>query len=78
MVSPVPVVKLIIPDKEGKILILKRSRTGYSEGLWCLPGGKIDYGETIEQTISKELLEKFSTQLESPNGEGEEIIASQE
>ena len=33
---------------------------------------------TSNHIISKELLEKFSTQLESPNGEGEEIIASQE
>ncbi len=60
MLRPVPVVRLIIPDKEGRVLILKRTNTGYSQGLWCLPGGKIDYGETIEQAIAKELLEETS------------------
>ena len=60
MLNPVPVVRLIINDKEGRVLILKRAHTGYSEGLWCLPGGKIDYGQTIEQAIAKELKEETS------------------
>lgn len=60
MLHPVPVVRLIIPDNEGKILILKRTNTGYSEGQWCLPGGKVDYGETVEHAIAKELREETS------------------
>lgn len=60
MLQPVHVVRLIIPDKGGRVLILKRSNTEYSEGSWCLPGGKIDYGQTIEQAITKELIEETS------------------
>lgn len=65
MQSPVPVVRLIIPDPKGRVLLLKRTNTGYSEGMWCLPGGKIDYGETIEHAISKELQEETSLTVTS-------------
>jgi 8-oxo-dGTP diphosphatase len=54
------VVRLIIPNKESKVLILKRTHTSHSEGSWCLPGGKIDYGQTAEQAITKELKEETS------------------
>ncbi len=57
---PVPVVRIIVPDTEGRILILKRKNTSFSEGAWCLPGGKIDYGDTVEKTILKELIEETS------------------
>lgn len=60
VISPVPVVRLIIPDPDGRVLILKRSNTGYAEGTWCLPGGKIDYGQTVEETVAKELMEETS------------------
>jgi 8-oxo-dGTP pyrophosphatase MutT (NUDIX family) len=62
---PVPVVRLIVPDEEGKVLILKRARTAYGEGGWCLPGGKVDYGELVEQAASKELREETELECES-------------
>ena len=40
------------------MLILRRAATAYGEGSWCLPGGKVDYGESVEQTIAKELAEE--------------------
>ena len=60
MLSPVPVVRLIIPNEEGKVLILKRTHTSHAEGSWCLPGGKIDYGQTADETVIKELQEETS------------------
>ncbi len=58
MKYPVPVVRLIIPNAEGRVLILKRQNSEYAPGQWCLPGGKIDYGETVEETVSRELFEE--------------------
>ena len=55
---PVPVVRLIVRNGEGKVLILRRAATAYGEGAWCLPGGKVDYGETVEQAVSRELCEE--------------------
>lgn len=62
---PVPVVRLIVRDDEGKVLILRRARTAYADGAWCLPGGKVDYGETVEQSVAKELREETSLVCES-------------
>ncbi|MBN1567180.1 MAG: NUDIX domain-containing protein [Acidobacteria bacterium] len=61
MDHPIPVVRLIIPDSEGRVLILQRQRESkYAAGAWCLPGGKIEYNETAEATIQKELSEETS------------------
>jgi 8-oxo-dGTP pyrophosphatase MutT (NUDIX family) len=55
---PVPVVRLIVRNGEGQVLILRRAGTVHGEGGWCLPGGKVDYGETVEMAVRKELREE--------------------
>ncbi len=57
---PVPVIRLIIPNEAAKALILCRQNTSYSEGLWNLPGGKVDYGRLVEDEVRKELMEETS------------------
>ena len=58
--SPVPAVRLIVTDDQKRVLILKRAGTSYGEGQWCLPGGKVDYCETVKEAATKELLEETS------------------
>lgn len=55
---PVPVVRLIVTDSVGRVLILRRQHTGSGNGHWCLPGGKVDYGMTVEQAVRNELQEE--------------------
>jgi len=55
---PIPVVRLIITDDHDQVLILRRSNTRHGQGQWCLPGGKVDYGETVEAAARRELLEE--------------------
>lgn len=55
---PVPVVRLIVPDAAGRVLILQRAHTAYAAGQWCLPGGKVDYGCTVETAARQELREE--------------------
>ena len=40
----------IIPFPDNKILLIKRNTRPF-KGYWALPGGRMDPGETIEQTI---------------------------
>ena len=58
--KPVLVVRLIIPADGGRVLILRRSQEKETSGggMWCLPGGKVDYGETVEHGAARELLEE--------------------
>ena len=63
---PVPVVRLILTDEEGRVLFLRRAETAYGDGGWCLPGGKVDYGETVEQSALKELHEETALEASNP------------
>ena len=60
---PVPVVRVIITDDWGRVLLLRRKILGHAGGRWCLPGGKVDRGQTVEQAAARELAEE--TQLEA-------------
>lgn len=56
-------VATVLVDSKGRVLIGKRnSEKGTSdlngEGTWCLPGGKLDFGETLEDAAKREVLEE--------------------
>jgi len=55
---PVIAIRAILQDPQDRILLLKRANSEYGEGQWCLPGGKLDYGDTPEHTVEKELKEE--------------------
>jgi 8-oxo-dGTP diphosphatase len=58
---PVPVVRILVQEEAGRILILRRL-SNTAKGSWCLPGGKIDYMEKAEQAARRELYEETSLQ----------------
>jgi 8-oxo-dGTP diphosphatase len=43
--------------RDGKVLLIKRGKPP-GEGLWSLPGGKIEAGENAETAAVRELLEE--------------------
>jgi len=43
--------------RDGKVLLIKRER-GHFPGLWGLPGGKVEFGEHIDQAIIREIREE--------------------
>jgi len=52
--------RAIILNEDNRILLLKRSINDEFGDLWCLPGGKIDFGYTAKETIAKEVKEETS------------------
>lgn len=55
--NPVPAVSLVTIDPAGRVLLVKRA-VDPRKGLWCLPGGFMEIGETPEDTGLRELLEE--------------------
>src|SRR5687767_1853120 len=62
---PVPVVRLVLVNERNRVLLLRRADGMQGEGGWCLPGGKIDYGQTVAEAIGRELEEETNLQITS-------------
>lgn len=60
---------------KDKFLLIKRNKEPYL-GMWCLPGGKIEYGETIEEAIIREIKEESGLDIKfiALRGVVEEIL----
>ena len=53
------VVKVIIYNAQGNVLVLKRNiDTPVFPGMWDLPGGKIEFGENFQTAITREISEE--------------------
>ncbi|HMK65070.1 MAG TPA: NUDIX hydrolase, partial [Thermodesulfobacteriota bacterium] len=54
--NPVPTIDLII-EINGRVVLIKRKNPPWG---WALPGGFVDYGETLEQAAIREAREETS------------------
>jgi mutator protein MutT len=53
----------VIWNQTGQILIDRRKIAGTMGGLWELPGGKIELGETVEACILREIREELAIEI---------------
>jgi 8-oxo-dGTP diphosphatase len=51
-----------IRDPAGRLLLVQRRRTPEA-GHWGLPGGKVDFGETVEAAVLREIEEELGVAL---------------
>lgn len=58
--NPFPTVDIII-EMEGGILLIQRKNPPYG---WALPGGFVDYGESLEEAAVREAREETSLEVE--------------
>lgn len=58
-------VKILLKDKSGKYLLLKRSPDKYPEvgAMWDIVGGRIDPGSTLLENLKREIKEETSLEL---------------
>jgi 8-oxo-dGTP diphosphatase len=52
-------------DADGRVLLSQRPKGKALEGLWEFPGGKIEPGETPEETVIRELREELAVETEA-------------
>lgn len=49
--------------KEGRMLLIKRSKEP-SKGMWSIPGGRLELGETVSGAVKREVFEECGVQIE--------------
>ncbi|MEU5875615.1 NUDIX domain-containing protein [Glycomyces sp. NPDC047369] len=57
------VVGAVITDTEGRVLLLKRPADDFMGGLWELPSGKVDPGERLDTSLTREVNEETGLDL---------------
>lgn len=54
----------IIVNKEGKLFLAKRGREVRNEsGRWEFPGGGVEFGDTLENTLKREMKEEYGIDI---------------
>jgi 8-oxo-dGTP diphosphatase len=61
--SPTTVVAAVI-RKEGRYLLTRRAPGAANAGLWEFPGGKVEDGETPEQSLIREIREELGIRID--------------
>ncbi len=57
------IVTAAVLKRDGKVLIAKRPGNGLLGGLWEFPGGKVEAGETREQSLEREIMEELGSRI---------------
>ncbi|ACO46545.1 NUDIX domain-containing protein [Deinococcus deserti] len=55
---------LVVQDPVGRVLLGRRSGVTYAEGLWGLPGGRVERGEALAQAAVREAAEEVGLRVD--------------
>jgi 8-oxo-dGTP diphosphatase len=61
-VPVVPCVGALVHDAGRRLLLIQRGHDPH-RGLWSLPGGRVERGETVEQAIEREVREETGLEV---------------
>ena len=59
---PVLAVGAVVVDR-GRALLVKRAQEP-AKGAWSIPGGKVEYGETLQDAVRREIKEETGLDIE--------------
>ncbi|NML24861.1 NUDIX hydrolase [Zoogloea dura] len=53
----------VLLERDGKVLLMRRAGTGFFDGLYSLPGGHVEEGESLRATAIREMAEEVGVVL---------------
>ena len=62
--EPIPGVSALVWH-QGRVLLIKRVRQPF-QGIWALPGGRIELGESPESAVIREVREETGIEVDQP------------
>jgi 8-oxo-dGTP diphosphatase len=48
---------------EGRVVLIRRGKPPF-EGRWSIPGGTVEWGETLEQALAREMMEETALRVQ--------------
>ena len=58
-------VGVLLVNEQGKIFLTKRGQKATNEvGTWEIPGGKVEFGELLEEAATREMQEEYAVEIE--------------
>ena len=73
MADPIPSAGAVILDGRDRIVLVRRGRPP-QQGRWSIPGGKWEPGETISETVVREVREETGLEVEVERELGREML----
>ncbi|WP_174718407.1 NUDIX domain-containing protein [Azoarcus sp. DN11] len=64
MHAGIPVGVHVLMEREGRILLMRRAGTGFFDGLYSLPGGHVEPGESLGRTAVREMREEVGVDID--------------
>jgi 8-oxo-dGTP diphosphatase len=58
------VVAAMIRDEQGRLLVAERPEGKFMAGWWEFPGGKVEFGESPEDALAREVREELDIEVE--------------
>jgi ADP-ribose pyrophosphatase YjhB (NUDIX family) len=53
----------VLLERGGEVLLMRRAGTGFFDGLYSLPGGHVEEGESLRATAVREMREELGIEL---------------
>jgi 8-oxo-dGTP diphosphatase len=54
----------VVCEQEGRVLLMRRAGTGFFDGLFSLPGGHVEPGESLRAAAGRELWEETGLRVD--------------
>jgi 8-oxo-dGTP diphosphatase len=58
----------VVVERDGRVLLLRRGPGRTWPGTWSLPGGRLEWGETLADCCARELREETGLEVEGVDG----------